>query len=273
MADAPAKKTPKKGGKKLLGLSPWVWGGIVVGGGGIYYILRKRSEAAAAAATGTSDGGTTPASGSTSGTTTLPATLAAWFNDALGGDYTTATYSSSDLLNDLNSWLGGNCVSTAGYSVIGNLVTTLGVPPGYTTTPVLSVCSNSGTTTGTTTTTGTGTTTSTGTGTTTSTGTTTTPSVPAKVQAAIDAVAAVPSKVITKVAQGQNTTQATNNANAELPTLTQPEVTKYQATTGTSYPGPQNLGPAEEATQATANAGLLESLGYTPAQVAAMEQG
>lgn len=234
-------------GKKILGLNPLAWAGIGVGGIGIVYYLHKRSTAAAAAAaTGLTDANTAPAADSTSATTTPPATLAAWINDALGTS-TTATYTNTNLLNDINEWLGGNCVSAAGYSAIGNLVSTLGVPPGYSTTPTLSVCSSS-----------TGTL---GGGTGVNPGgpmiPATTPNTDPAVLAAINAVTNVPTQIITNIAQGQNATQASNNANATLPTLSPSQAEEYLATTGSNYGGPQTLSAAQQATMPTIGANGL----------------
>jgi hypothetical protein len=141
---------PKAGAKKkILGLSPYAWAGIVAGGGGILWYLKKRSAStAAAAASGTTDANTVPAGDSASSTSsTEPTTLADWIDDALSSS-TNATYTNSDLLNDINDWLGGQCVSSQGFTAIGNLVDTLGVPPGYSTTPSLSVCASSSSSTG-----------------------------------------------------------------------------------------------------------------------------
>ena len=60
---------------------------------------------------------------------------------------TGAGYSSTQALNDVNGWLSGQCVSAAGYKAIGNIVETLGLPPGFSTVPALSVCASSSTTT------------------------------------------------------------------------------------------------------------------------------
>jgi hypothetical protein len=143
MADAPATKKKKGSGKKFLGLGAMTWGIVGVGAVGLWYFIRKyEADKTAAAATGTTDGQTTP--GSSTGTTTaaLPTTLSAWYNDVLAA-LTTGTYTSSDLLNDLNSWFSGQCVSAQGYTAIGQAVSEFGVPPGYSTTPTLSVCSGS----------------------------------------------------------------------------------------------------------------------------------
>jgi hypothetical protein len=141
MPDTPAKK---KGGKKLLGLGTGTWVGIGAGGLGILWYLRKRSAAAAAAAaTGTTGGTTIPAAdGSSTSSVAAPTTLAEWINDALPM-VTTSGYTSTQALNDINDWLAGQCVTQAGYSALGQLVSALGVPPGYTTLPPITVCAGS----------------------------------------------------------------------------------------------------------------------------------
>ena len=137
------------GGRKIAGMSPLTVGLIGAGGIVAYLYLRSRSAASqAAAATGSSAGNTIPAvvtsgvSGSSS-----PSTLAGWMQAALSS-ITTANYGPTSALNDLNAWLNGNCVSSAGYSAIGGIVQTLGLPPGYNTVPTLSVCPGSTTSTG-----------------------------------------------------------------------------------------------------------------------------
>jgi hypothetical protein len=227
---------PKGGKKKLAGLSPVTIGGVALGALGIFWYVRKKSAAAAAAVTGTTDGQTTPGSGSSAATVTAPTTLSAWIDDALGGANTTATYSNSDLLNDINDWLSGSCVSSQGYTTIGNLVTTLGVPPGYGSTPTLTVCTGS-------TVSGTLPGDDIGTGT----GINTDPAV----LAAISAAAGVPSQIISNVAQGQNQVQAANNANDTLPALSASQAAEYLSATGSNYSGPQTLSAAQQSTMPT----------------------
>ena len=149
MPDAP-KSAPKSSpkGKRPLGLSPITLGLIGLSGVGIYVYLRRRASASAAnAATGTTGGNTIPAGTvgspiSGTSTVTAPTTLAGWISDALS-QVTNATYTPTQALNDVNSWLGGQCVSSAGYSALGGLVESLGVPPGYSTTPPITVCASS----------------------------------------------------------------------------------------------------------------------------------
>jgi hypothetical protein len=151
MASEGKAKTPKK----FLGLSPLTWGAIVGGAGAIYLYVAKKKSSATAASTGTSDGQTTPYAVETTGASG-PSTLPEWISAALGS-ITNGGYSPTQALNDINSWLGGSCVSAAGYTALGGIVETLGLPPGYSTVPTLSVCQSAAGTT----TTGTSTTTST----------------------------------------------------------------------------------------------------------------
>ncbi len=135
MPDSPA---PKKGKKKL---SPVAIGAIVVAAGGTYWLIRRHQSQQAAAASNGLTGGSTIPGGGVSGSTPAasPNTLAQWIQQALS-TITNAQYSSTAALNDINAWLAGQCVSAQGYTALGGLIGTLGVPPGYNTLPQLSVC-------------------------------------------------------------------------------------------------------------------------------------
>lgn len=129
--------------KKIGGLSPVTWGVIGIGSIATYYLWTRYRSAQNANAL---SGGTTIPQPTTSGTTTTgPQTLAEWFQAAISA-MTTVKYGPSAALNDLNAWLNGNCVSSDGYSAIGNIISTIGLPPGYNgVTPTLSICSNGNT--------------------------------------------------------------------------------------------------------------------------------
>jgi hypothetical protein len=132
MADTPKKKT---------GLQPRTYVLIVGGSIGVYLIYRYLSDRSAAAAQTATSGGTTIPTDTTTGTSTAaPASLAAWIQTVLGGANYTSKYSNSNLYNDIQAWLNGNCVSAAGFTILGNAITTLGLPPGYASAPPLSVC-------------------------------------------------------------------------------------------------------------------------------------
>lgn len=146
MAPAPPNKAAKPG-RRPLGLSPATWALIVGGGLSVVYIYeRRRAAASASASTGSTAGDTIPSSGLTGGSvtdegtgTSAPNTLAEWIQSGISSS-TGANYSGAQVLNDLNQWLAGGCVSSAGATAIPNLVETLGLPPGFSTVPTLSVC-------------------------------------------------------------------------------------------------------------------------------------
>lgn len=110
--------------------------GGAVGGAAflVYRYIKGRSAGASTALTG---GTTIPAGGTTTSTSATPATLAAWQQQAL--QYGTNPF---DMLNAITNWLAGNCVDQSGYSGLTQAVQQLGLPPGLTTFPVLTVCAN-----------------------------------------------------------------------------------------------------------------------------------
>jgi hypothetical protein len=154
---------PKQGGnvatKKLGPLPRWGWVAVA---GGVYLVYRYyesyKANQAASAASGTTGGTTIPAdvgTSSGSGVTSSVANFAsleAWEQAAISALGQTPGYSSADALNDISSWLNGSCVSATGYSAIGSLISnpSIGLPPGFSTVPTLSVCSNTSTTSSTT---------------------------------------------------------------------------------------------------------------------------
>jgi hypothetical protein len=141
MADPPAKK-------KKSGLAPRT--SVLIVGGSLAAYLGWRyiqNRNAAAAGTATTGGTTIPdAGGGTGGTggsaPNAPASLAEWIQQALSGANYTSGYTNTSLYNDIQSWLNGNCVSATGFNVIGGLITTMGLPPGYATAPALSACAS-----------------------------------------------------------------------------------------------------------------------------------
>jgi len=140
---APAA-TPKK---KVGGLSPLMWGGVAVTGViGIYLYRRMRASQAASANSGLPVGsGVTIPAGTAGGTTTglqVFSTTAAWMQAAIAA-MTGTGYSAAQAFNDLTAWTGGQCVSAAGYKAIGNIIETIGLPPGGQGTPTLTVCASS----------------------------------------------------------------------------------------------------------------------------------
>ena len=139
MAERKAAPAKGKGGNTTL----YVVAGLTLVGGYLY-LKRRSSAAATAASNGSTGGGTIPTAITVSGGTTGPTTLAGWITQALAS-MTSSSYGPSAALNDLNDWLAGNCVSAAGFTAIGNVVQASGLPPGYGTTPTLTVCSQGGT--------------------------------------------------------------------------------------------------------------------------------
>lgn len=131
-----AEGQPRQG----LSKTTYVMIAVALLGGVLVYKVIKNDEASSAAS-GTTDGGTEPTADENVSTSTAsaPSTLSAWIQQGLAS-VTSSTYTPTLALNDINDWLAGSCVSAEGYNVIGQLVQTLGAPPGYSTTPTLSVC-------------------------------------------------------------------------------------------------------------------------------------
>ena len=149
-----AEGTPTKKKHELAGLPIWAWGLVLAGAVGVYILYKRHVEdEEAAAATGTTDENTgepidTGASSTTSSTAGTYSTFQAWEQAAISA-MTGPNYNAAQALNDLTAWTNGGCVTQAGYNAIGNILETIGLPPGFgSATPTLSVCSDSGTTTG-----------------------------------------------------------------------------------------------------------------------------
>jgi len=144
---AEAKKSAGKGISKKLGPLPyWGWGLTLFGGYLVFRYIRARESASALTAASGTTGGTLipndiglPAASSTGAGSF--ASQSSWEQAALSF-LTGNGLSPGDALNGVNSWLNGNCVSQAAYNAIsGALVSSsVGLPPGYTTLPTLSVC-------------------------------------------------------------------------------------------------------------------------------------
>jgi hypothetical protein len=145
MADA---KPAGKGISKRLGPLPyWGWGLVLVGGYlGYRYIKAREAADEAAVASGTTGGTLIPndvglPSTSTVGGAGTFSSLAGW-EQAMLTFLTGNGLDSADALNGVNAWLNGNCVSQAAYNAIAAALvsSSVGLPPGYTTLPTLSVC-------------------------------------------------------------------------------------------------------------------------------------
>jgi len=110
-----------------------VIGGVL--GVGAYFVWRWWQGRNASASSALAGGSTIPGGGAVTGTPATPTTLAAWQEAALAfGTDPIAT------LNAVTNWLAGNCVDQAGYGGLTQAIQQLGLPPGITTFPVLTVC-------------------------------------------------------------------------------------------------------------------------------------
>jgi hypothetical protein len=144
MADAPKKKSGSGIAKRLGPLPYWGWALAAVGGYIGYRYLQARNSAAAASGT---TGGTLipndiglPASTTATGAGSF-SSISQWTQAML--TYLTGNgVSPADALNGVTSWLNGNCVSQTIYNQLsaGIVSSSVGLPPGYTNVPTLSVC-------------------------------------------------------------------------------------------------------------------------------------
>jgi hypothetical protein len=111
----------------------WLIGGV---GAGVLFFgyrwWRNRQAGAALGASTALAGGTTipPGQGQPS---QVPQTLSEWEQAALG-------FGGIPTLNAWNNWIAGNCVDQGGYNGLQAAITALGLPPGISSFPVLSVC-------------------------------------------------------------------------------------------------------------------------------------
>lgn len=135
MADLNAKAGP-------FTRKQWLIGG---GGGMLAYLgfrwYRNRSGSGAAATSTAPAGGDSIPAGAAGATVTssgpgTPTTLAGWQQAALAYGDPIST------LNAVTNWLAGNCVDQGGYNALAGAIAGLGLPPGFTTLPVLQVCSS-----------------------------------------------------------------------------------------------------------------------------------
>lgn len=132
--------------QKLGPLSRKAWIGVA-GATVVVFYLWRRHEASVAAGTTTalSGGDTIPGDSSTDGSVTSTAntfsTIGAWETAAIAA-MTSPGYTDAQALNDLTSWLSGQCVTSAGYTAISSIIgnPSVGLPPGYNSLPAISVC-------------------------------------------------------------------------------------------------------------------------------------
>jgi hypothetical protein len=151
MAEPQSSITPDFLQRRFGPLSFLGWMGVLAGTGLVYYIYKRyqadQTTAATTAATTTSQPidtantgtGTTSGTAPTASTTTYP-DVGSWLDAVITGlegqgvDGATA-------YNAGLSWINGNCVSSKVYTALGQVIPTVGLPPGYgSASPVLSVC-------------------------------------------------------------------------------------------------------------------------------------
>ncbi len=142
MPEAPTKK---KGGnplKKKVGPLPG-WGWLAVGGGTFlaYRFIHGRRAASTASLGSALTGGTTIPNPSGSAGTSTPSfsTLAQWQAAAIAA-MSSGTLSPADAMNGITDWINGQCVSAEQFKGISSIIGSIGLPPGFSTVPVLSVC-------------------------------------------------------------------------------------------------------------------------------------
>jgi hypothetical protein len=141
--------------KKHGPLTTTGWIGVGAASLVAFFVYRRyKSDVAASAANASNAlaGGTTIPAGEaqTSGaTSSTPAwsSFAQWEQAALSAMVGSAPgYTASQALNDLTDWINGACVTTQGYTAIGNVISnpSIGLPPGFATSlPPLTVCASS----------------------------------------------------------------------------------------------------------------------------------
>ena len=145
-----AKGLKKKAGPLTVG--GWL---LSVGGALGLYILIRRYQADRAAANAAAGGGT--GAGVLTGGGIIPAgvgqvgsgtgapfsSYSSWLQAAIAQMTSSGGIDSGQALDAITTWLGGGCVSSAGYQAISGIIgsTNIGLPPGWgTSIPALSVC-------------------------------------------------------------------------------------------------------------------------------------
>lgn len=146
---AEAKKSGGKGkgiSKKLGPLPYWGWAAVGAGTFIVYRYVKARNAASAAnAASGLTGGSLIPNNIGLPTATNTPAgnfsSVTSWTQAALAA-LTSGGMNPADALNAITSFLNGNCVSQAAYNGLGQALnsTSVGLPPGYSAVPTLSVC-------------------------------------------------------------------------------------------------------------------------------------
>lgn len=151
---ASSKGTGKGLSKKVGPLPVWGWGAAGISSLLIVRYLRARSAANNTAASGTTGANLTPAEESAlaaldgAGTTTSATSVFPNFSSTsqwleAGLTFLTGNgLDAGDAYTGLNAYLNGNCVSQAAYNAISQMLvsTSVGLPPGFSAPPALSVC-------------------------------------------------------------------------------------------------------------------------------------
>jgi hypothetical protein len=138
-----AEPTPKH--KTYFGLPLWGWAASL-GGAVVVWILYKRHEANAAAtaaeeSTATTGGNTIPSGQPVTTTSPTYSTLEQW-ESAMLSAMAGPGLSTPDALNGITDWLNGSCVEQNAYNGLSSALSTVGLPPGFSTLPSLSVCAS-----------------------------------------------------------------------------------------------------------------------------------
>lgn len=134
-------KSKGKGITKRVGPLPvWGYGAVGVGAFLIFRLLKSRSKGGTASAANIplSGGIGIPAGQSGVGPQTF-ASFGGWQQAAIAA-MAGGVLSPADALNGLTSWINGQCVTAGQYNGISSIITTVGLPPGFSSVPTLSVC-------------------------------------------------------------------------------------------------------------------------------------
>lgn len=147
---AESKGSSKKGNvltRKIGPLPAWGWFGVAGGTFLVVKLISSRKAASTATTTALSGGTTVPASDSTTTDTSLPtfSSLADWEEAAISA-MANGTLSPADALNGVTDWINGQCVTAEQFSGISSVIASVGLPPGFSTVPTLSVCGSAATT-------------------------------------------------------------------------------------------------------------------------------
>lgn len=136
--------------KEAGGQPVWAWGAELVGAFIVFRWWKNRQAANAANAVTAIPSSVGPPGAGGGGATgtgvTAPQNWAGWLQQALSSA-TGPGYGPSAAYNDFAQWIQGGCVSSTGFTAIGNAISTLGLPPGFGSgVPAITVCSSNSTT-------------------------------------------------------------------------------------------------------------------------------